>query len=340
MHKKMYVWQGGAFLFLCGLALWSLSTGTVHLPILGVIKSLGHAYGLTEPTLSPLDTSILWYIRLPRVLVAIIVGAALAMSGAVMQGVLGNSLADPGIMGISAGAALGAVIAIGFGLTSMSVYYLPMFALLGATAAILLALALTFRKGQQNMAVLLLAGVTVSMFCGALTSGILSFVNEYRLREFLFWTIGDLDYRQWFDVQLSFGPVIIGMIILLVLGRQMNILVLGDTVAKSLGMPVMFYRLLFLGIASFMTAVAVCVSGSIAFVGLMIPHAVRMIVGPDYRILFPASALGGSIFLLLCDTIGRSILPHQEIRVGIITALIGAPYFLFLLSRLRKRGRI
>ncbi len=216
----MYVWQGGAFLFLCGLALWSLSTGTVHLPILGVIKSLGHAYGLTEPTLSPLDTSILWYIRLPRVLVAIIVGAALAMSGAVMQGVLGNSLADPGIMGISAGAALGAVIAIGFGLTSMSVYYLPMFALLGATAAILLALALTFRKGQQNMAVLLLAGVTVSMFCGALTSGILSFVNEYRLREFLFWTIGDLDYRQWFDVQLSFGPVIIGMIILLVLGRH------------------------------------------------------------------------------------------------------------------------
>ncbi len=120
----------------------------------------------------------------------------------------------------------------------------------------------------------------------------------------------------------------------------MNILVLGDTVAKSLGMPVMFYRLLFLGIASFMTAVAVCVSGSIAFVGLMIPHAVRMIVGPDYRVLFPASALGGSIFLLLCDTIGRSILPHQEIRVGIITALIGAPYFLFLLSRLRKRGRI
>ncbi|ETI96970.1 MAG: Transport system permease protein, partial [Veillonella sp. DORA_B_18_19_23] len=163
-------------------------------------------------------------------------------------------------------------------------------------------------------------------------------INEYRLREFLFWMVGGLDFRRWDHVLLAVGPIVTGSIILMMLGRHLNVLVLGDTEARALGLPVMAYRMVFLFLASVVTATAVCVSGSIGFVGLVVPHIVRLLVGPDHRILLPMAAVGGALFLVFCDTLGRVIAQPVEIRVGIMTALLGAPYFLYLLHRLRSKG--
>ena len=241
-------------------------------------------------------------------------------------------------MGVSAGASLGAVIAIALGVTSLGMFYMPAFAFVGAFVSVGITIILTLRNNKLDTTTLLLAGVAVSMLLGAFTSGILTMINEYRLREFLFWMVGGLDFRRWDHVVLAVGPIVTGSVILMMLGRHLNVLVLGDTEARALGLPVMVYRMLFLFLASVVTATAVCVSGSIGFVGLVVPHIVRLLVGPDHRILLPMAAVGGALFLVFCDTLGRVIAQPIEIRVGIMTALLGAPYFLYLLHRLRSKG--
>jgi len=241
-------------------------------------------------------------------------------------------------MGVSAGASLGAVIAIALGVTSLGMFYMPAFAFVGAFVSVGITILLTWRNNKLDTTTLLLAGVAVSMLLGAFTSGILTMINEYRLREFLFWMVGGLDFRRWDHVLLAVGPIMTGSVILMMLGRHLNVLVLGDTEARALGLPVMVYRMLFLFLASVVTATAVCVSGSIGFVGLVVPHIVRILVGPDHRILLPMAAVGGALFLVFCDTLGRVIAQPVEIRVGIMTALLGAPYFLYLLHRLRRKG--
>lgn len=330
------------FIALLAVVAVSLHVGTIRVPVRGAIASLAQAMGFSVDSsayITPEQNAVLWYIRMPRVIAGLIVGASLALAGTVMQGIFGNPLADPGIMGVSAGASFGAVLAIAMGLTSLGMLYMPLFAFVGALVAVGTTVALTNRGGRVDTATLLLAGVAVSMLLGAFTSGILTFMNEYRLREFLFWMIGGLDFRRWIHVGMAIGPFVIGSGILMLLGRHLNVLVLGDTEARALGVPVKWYRLLFLSLASFVTATAVCVSGSIGFVGLVIPHIMRILVGPDHRVLLPVAALGGAFFLVACDTLGRVLLAPSEIRVGIMTALLGAPYFLYLLRQWqRKRG--
>lgn len=331
----------GLLIALAGLMMVALYMGQIPVPATSVLHDLAARFGWEVAwgeSLTPEQNAVLWYIRLPRICVAILVGSALAIAGAVMQGVFGNPLADPGIIGVSAGASFGAVIAVSLGLTSAGMFYMPSFAFLGAFASVLLTISLTMRGGKIPTMSLLLAGVAVSMLLGALTSGILTFMNEYRLKEFLFWMVGGLDYRRWEHVYLAVGPILAGMSILCLLSRHLNVLVLGDIEAKALGLPVVWYRILFLGLASVVTATAVCVSGSIGFVGLIVPHIMRLLIGPDHRLLLPGSALAGALFLLFCDTLGRTIMPPTEIRVGIMTALLGAPYFLFLLRRMRRHG--
>lgn len=328
---------------LIGIIIIALHLGTIKVPVLGGLQSIWQGLGIPVTVTNPLEPeqeAVLWYIRMPRILIGLMVGASLALAGAVMQGIFSNPLADPGIMGVSAGASLGAVIAISLGLTSLGMFYMPMFAFIGAFAAVSITILLTMRGGRVETATLLLAGVAISMLLGAFTSGILTLMNEYRLREFLFWMVGGLDFRRWEHVFLAIGPFLIGTTILITFGRQLNVLVLGDTEAKVLGVPVMLYRLIFLFLASFITATAVCVSGAIGFVGLIIPHIVRILVGPDHRILLPVSALAGALFLVFCDTLGRVLASPSEIRVGIMTALLGAPYFLYLLRRVRQKGGI
>ena len=339
--KNKAAFFSGMTVLLLIVILFSLAWGQVSVPIDAAMTVIGkqlHLPGLDGTGVTPEQTSVIWHIRMPRTLVGLLVGAALAVSGAVMQGVFGNSLADPGIIGVSSGAALGAVIAIALGVTANGIFYMPVFALTGALLAVGLTVVLAMRDGKIPVMVLLLAGVAVSMLMGALTSGILTFMNENRLREFLFWVVGGLDYRRWEHVYLAAGPIIIGILILFLLARHLNIMVLGDQEARSVGLPVAFFRLLLLFVSAVTTATAVCVSGTIGFVGLVVPHIMRLLLGPEHRTLLPACALAGGLFLVACDTLGRLLIPPSEVRVGIMTALLGAPYFLYLLRKAQKGG--
>ncbi|HEY3425049.1 MAG TPA: iron ABC transporter permease [Negativicutes bacterium] len=340
-YNKKMVWFLIMGVLLAVVILCSLAWGQVDVPIKSMLTVIGKELnipGVQGAGLTAEQTAVIWHIRMPRTLVGLLVGAALGVSGAVMQGVFGNSLADPGIIGVSSGAALGAVIAIALGITANGIFYMPLFALAGALLAVGLTVSLAMREGKIPVMVLLLAGVAVSMLLGAMTSGLMTFMNEYRLREFLFWMVGGLDYRRWEHVYLAAGPVITGIIVLCLLARHLNILVLGEQEARSVGVPVVALRLLLLFISAVTTATAVCVSGTIGFVGLIVPHIMRLLIGPEHRTLLPACALAGSLFLVGCDTLGRLIIPPAEIRVGIMTALMGAPYFLYLLRRSQKGG--
>lgn len=333
-----------ALLFLIGILLVvacvSLTFGQIDIPVSKAVAVVGAQLGL--PFFSPEDYSqeqlaVIWYIRLPRMLVGVLVGSALGISGAVMQGIFSNPLADPGLIGISAGAATGAVLSIALGAASTSMFAMPAFAFCGSICAVCLTVFLAMRHGKIPVMTLLLAGVAVGMLLGAVTSGILTFMNEQKLQQYLFWMVGGLDYRRWEHVYLAAGPVLCGIVIMILLSRHLNILVLGETEAKAVGMPVTAFRMGLLFVAAMTTATSVCVSGNIGFVGLVIPHMMRMLFGPDHRVLLPASALGGAAFLVFCDSLGRIIMPPAEVRVGIMTAFLGTPYFLYLLRRMQKQ---
>lgn len=341
MVKRKYA--GAALVLLAVLLLVvgciSLTLGAIDVPLKSAVAVISEQLNLPlleEVQPSKEQLAVVWYIRLPRMLVGVLVGAALGISGAVMQGIFSNPLADPGLIGISAGAATGAVISIAMGLTGTSLYAMPAFAFCGSICAVFLTVFLAMRNGKIPVMTLLLAGVAVGMLLGAVTSGLLTFMNEQKLSQYLFWMVGGLDYRRWEHVYLAVGPVLAGILIMLLLARNLNILVLGETEAKAVGMPVNKFRMGLLAVAAMTTATSVCVSGSIGFVGLVIPHMMRMLLGPDHRVLLPASALGGALFLVFCDSLGRVVLPPTEVRVGIMTAVLGSPYFLYLLRRMQK----
>lgn len=335
-HKKTFT-----VLLICFSSVFclSLALGQIDIPLSHTLNIIGWQLQLPffeETGFTAEEKAILWHIRMPRTLVGLMTGAALAVSGSVMQGVFGNPLADPGIVGVSSGAATGAVLAIALGIGYTNLFYMPFFAFAGAVCAVGITLMLAMRNGKVPVMTLLLAGVAVSMILGAFTSGILTFINEQKLQQYLFWMVGGLDYRRWEHVYLAFWPIVTGISILVLLSRHLNVLALGEIEAKAVGMRVVPFRIALLLIASMTTASAVCVSGNIGFVGLVVPHIMRIFVGPDHRILLPVSVLAGGTFLVFCDTLGRLIISPAEIRVGIMTAILGAPYFLYLLRRLRE----
>lgn len=340
MFKKYRISMLGVLAFLLiAIACLSLTLGQIDVPVKSAVAVVFRQLQLPfweDVTVSQEQLAVIWYIRLPRMLVGVLVGAALGISGAVMQGIFSNPLADPGLIGISSGAATGAVLSIALGTATSSMFMMPAFAFCGSICAVFLTVFLAMRNGKIPVMTLLLAGVAVGMLLGALTSGILTFMNEQKLQQYLFWMVGGLDYRRWEHVYLAVGPVVCGICIMLLLARHLNILVLGETEAKAVGMSVTKFRMGLLFVAAMTTATSVCVSGNIGFVGLVIPHMMRMIFGPDHRVLLPASALGGAAFLVLCDSLGRVIMPPAEVRVGIMTALLGTPYFLYLLRRMQK----
>ena len=335
----------GLFVFLLVSAfiiatLISLSWGQIHIPFIQVAAffcRMLHVPLLTEVIITPEQQAVLFYIRLPRTIVGLLVGAGLGTAGAVMQGLFSNPLADPGIIGVSSGASVGAVIAIALGLTSVSLFYMPLFAFCGASLAMALVVFLSMRHGHISVMTLLLAGVVVGMLLGAVTSGILTVLDEQKTQQYLFWTIGGLDYRRWEHVWMAAGPICGGITAMVLMARHLNVLVFGEIEAKAVGLPVVPLRLFLLMLASLTTATGVCVSGNIGFVGLVVPHMMRMLIGPDHRRLLPASIIAGGTLLVICDTIGRVIFPAVEIRVGIMTALLGTPYFLYLLRKTQTR---
>jgi len=340
VYKKLGTVLPTMFAVLILTAVVAVAVGAVYVPPGDIVKIILSKIGLFPgSSLSQEQESIIFLVRLPRVLVACLAGAALSSCGAVMQGMFRNPMADPGVLGVSTGAGLGAVLAISFGFSARSIYILPLFASVGALAAVSVIYILSLRKGKISPLTLILSGIAVSTFIGAFTQIVLIKSNQYEVRSFIFWTMGGLNGMMWDQVRLIAAPVIIFITILVLLSRDLNLLLLGEEEAQSVGLDTSKSRKILLLVSSLATATAISVCGPISFVGLIVPHIMRLIVGADHRILIPASALGGAVFLVGCDILAR-IPKSGEISVGIITSLIGAPYFLYLLIKTRREGEV
>jgi iron complex transport system permease protein len=278
---------------------------------------------------------LMFDLRLPRILLAIITGAALSTAGASFQGVFRNPLAEPYLLGVSAGAGLGATIAIvGKPLTSLGIYGVPLLAFVGATAAAFLVYRLATFGGRTGIASLLLSGVAV----GSTLTAIMSFLmvaTESDLHTVMVWLMGGLTTANWTKVYITLPVVAAGFVYMMLMARRMNLLLMGEDRARELGVDSQRTRRNLMIVAALTTAAAVAFSGLIGFIGLMVPHIMRLLVGPDHRRLLPAAALFGALLLLIADTVARTVLAPAEIPVGIITAATGGPFFLYLL-RTRK----
>ncbi|MCX6954456.1 MAG: iron ABC transporter permease [Verrucomicrobia bacterium] len=309
----------GVIVVLAGLALVSLCVGDLPLTPARLWAGLWHR--------DELAATILWQIRLPRLFVAMLIGAALASSGLVMQAYFRNSLASPGLLGVSSGGAAGAVVAIGAGWAAQSLVVLPLCAVLGAIVAT--GAVLVLARGGATTERLLLAGVALNAMLGAVTSYVLTnFTITYeRNAQILFWLLGGLEDRTWEHVGIAV-PIVVGAALLWPLGRSMDLLSLGAPEAQSLGVDVRRLRRNLLGLTTVLTALATAVAGTVGFVGLIVPHLLRLVVGPEHRRLVPLSLVGGAAFVVGCDLLGRAA---GGLRLGIVTSLIGGPFFLWML---------
>ena len=310
-----------ALLALGLLALVSLMIGDMPLSPARVWAGLCRRDGLAA--------TVLWQIRLPRLAAAVLVGAALSASGLVMQAYFRNSLASPGLLGVSSGGAAGAVIAIASGWAALSLWMLPLAAVIGALIATGAVLVLAQRGASTER--LLLAGVALNALLGAVTSYVLaSHTAIYeRNTQILFWLLGGLEDRTWEHVLMG-TPILLAAAALWPLGRPMDLLSLGAEEAQRLGVDVRGLRRRLLGLATLLTAVATAIAGTVGFVGLIVPHVLRLLVGPEHRRLVPLSLVAGAAFVLACDLVCRF---GDGLRLGIVTSLIGGPFFLWLLRR-------
>jgi iron complex transport system permease protein len=307
-----------------------LSVGVVSIPFYQVVQVL--LGGGSER-----DQWIIMNLRLPRVFLAGVVGASLAVAGATMQGVFRNPMASPSIIGISAGAAFWASLAIVLGVSWASgAFAIPAMAFLFSFVTLFLVYAVSRnRSGYVPVETLLLAGIAIGSLFSALVSALQYFAGD-KLSGVVFWLMGGLNNATWEQVAISMPLVILGCAVIMVLARDLNAMMVGEEQAGNLGINVNRTRLVLLIAASLVTAIAVSVSGIIGFVGLIIPHVVRILVGPDHRIMLPASIVGGALFMMWMDTLARTIISPAELPVGIITALVGAPFFIYLLMSRKK----
>lgn len=280
------------------------------------------------------------HIRLPRVLLAIMVGGALALSGCVMQGLFRNPLADPGLLGISSGAALFVGLAIIFplALPAILALYVPMFAAFIGSLVVTFIIFLLSRQGNNSLARLLLVGIAINALCGAAV-GIFSWLsNDTQLRQLSLWGMGSLGQSQWSTLLAATSLIIPATAGIWLLARRLNLLQLGDEEAHYLGVDVKRTQRQLLILSALLVAAAVAVSGVIGFVGLVVPHLVRMWLGADHRWLVPGSALAGALLLLIADTLARTLVVPAEMPVGLITSLIGGPWFLAMIFRNQGRN--
>jgi iron complex transport system permease protein len=283
--------------------------------------------------LSDTDREILFSIRLPRVLVALLMGIALGASGAVLQGILRNPLADPYILGISSGASLTAALGIIGGMTFLGSFTVPVLAFAGALVTGGIVGAMGWKRGGLWPERLLLAGVGLSFLFSALLMLMMSISTDEGLRRAMLWIFGDLSMSEWQRIPYGLAFVLAGLILSATRAKALNALILGDEFAHSLGFAPQRERSVLFVSVGLMTAASVSLGGMIGFIGLLIPHIMRFFLGSDSRMLIPASALGGGSLLCVADLVSRTLLPPMELPAGVITAIIGAPYFLYLLRR-------
>jgi len=285
----------------------------------------------------PAETIIL-KVRLSRVVLAVLVGAALALAGAGFQGVLRNPLADPYTLGVATGSSVGAAFLILFGLqTWIGIWTIPAVSFATGITTLFLVLRLAYYKGKMELETLILSGVVIQAFFGSLVSFMVSLSNSV-VNEIVFWTMGSLSMRGWSHSGIVLPYVVLGAIVLISYSRELNLFALGERQAMHLGVNVQRTKLIVLVVSTLMTAAAVSVSGVIGFVGLVVPHLVRMVVGPDNRIVVPVSAAIGGVYVLWADTIARMALSPKEIPLGVVTAFIGVPFFAYLLWKRKTKG--
>lgn len=322
----------------CGLVI-----GAYDVSVTNFLTSIRQS-GLNE-IIKTRDYLVLVNIRPPRVILGMLIGAALAVSGALMQGLFRNPLADPGIMGVSSGAALGAVlmIVVSSSLPIPVIKFLGSFnvatgAFVGGLSSTLILYFIATRNKQTSIATMLLAGIALGAFCGALLGILIFMANDNQLRDITFWNLGSLAGATWPRVAIASPFIIIGLILAPFLARAMNALSLNEAVAGHLGFPVQRIKHMTIFVVAFMCGGAVAVSGSIGFIGIIVPHILRLTIGPDHRYLIPCSALLGASLLIATDTVSRIIVAPAELPIGIITSLIGGPFFLWIL--LKRRGAL
>ena len=288
----------------------------------------------------PRTDSILWNIRLPRVVLGIFVGGGLGIAGAALQGVFRNPLAEPGVIGVSSGAAVGAVAAIVLGFSVFSAGAIAVFAFFSSLIATGVVYLVARSRGQTEVTTLILAGIAVNATAGAFT-GLLTFIaDDDQLRSITFWMLGSVGGATWPVVTAVAPFLIVGLILLPFWARSLNLLNLGDREARHLGVSTERVHLSVIVLSALVTGAAVSVAGIIGFVGLVVPHVIRLIVGPDHRFLLPASILGGATALLLADLLARTVVVPAELPLGAVTAMIGGPFFLWLVHRTRKSWSI
>lgn len=339
-HRRVVPLATGLVLALLVLAVVAAGTGQLRVPPAEVLGSVLHRLGIDAGPLPahPNGDAALWTIRFPRVAMAVLAGAALATAGAVMQGVFGNPLADPGVVGVSSGAALAACTGIVLGWTFLGPFTSAALAFGGGLVTTMAVYLLARSGGRTEVVTLVLTGVAVNAVCGA-GIAFLTFLADTQAREqIVFWQLGSLNGTRWAYVGVVAPFVAVGVAVALVVARRLDLLSLGERAARHVGVDVERLRVVSIVAVALLTAAAVAFCGIIAFVGLVVPHLVRMAVGPGHRVLVPLSALGGAVLLLAADLVARTAVAYADLPIGMLTALVGGPFFFWLIRRTRRQA--
>ncbi|GGV78384.1 ABC transporter permease [Streptomyces gelaticus] len=324
-----------AALLVC--CLLSAGLGAYHISLGDVLASVQHRLGLGGAALDRVGESVLWNVRLPRVVLALLVGASLGCAGALMQGVFGNPLAEPGVIGISSGAAVGAVASIALGLNFLGNWTVTVCAFAAGLATVLLVYALSRSGGRTEVVTLILTGIAVNAFAGALIGLFIFFADNAQISQITFWQLGSLAQATWSKVLAVLPCAVLGLLVAPFHARRLDLLALGERPARHLGVDVERLRVVLVLVVALLTAAAVAVAGIISFVGLLVPHLLRMANGPGHRFLVPGSALGGALVLVVGDLAARTVAAPAELPLGVLTAFFGSPFFFWLLRRTRRK---
>ncbi|MFD7278419.1 FecCD family ABC transporter permease [Streptomyces sp. NPDC059862] len=311
--------------------------GAYPIPVGDVLGSVLHRVGLGGAASDRVAESVLWNVRFPRIVLALLVGASLGCAGALMQGVFGNPLAEPGTIGVSSGAAVGAVAGISLGLNFLGNWTVPALAFAGGLGTVLLVYAMSRSGGRTEVVTLILTGIAVNAFTGALIGLFIFFADTAAVNQITFWQLGSLAQATWPKVLAVLPCAAAGLVLAPLYARRLDLLSLGERPARHLGVDVERLRIVLVLVIALLTAAAVSVSGIIGFVGLVVPHLLRMAAGPGHRFLVPGSALGGAAVLLAADLAARTLAAPAELPLGVLTALVGSPFFFWLLRRTRRR---
>lgn len=320
-------------LLLLGAVILSVGTGAVQISPAQVVSIFLTPLGIQLAPFDEQQAAVLYAIRLPRVVLGMLVGAGLAIAGTAMQGLFRNPLADPGLLGISSGASLAAAMSVVLGFHAFGHYSLPIAAFLGSLLSTALIYALSQERGRVNVNTMLLAGIAINALCGAGT-GLMTFLaSDEQLRTITFWNLGSLGGATWPAVLTALPLIALGVLLLPLSARALNAFMLGESGAAHLGINVQAVKWLVVALVALCVGAGVAVAGTIGFVGLVVPHLLRLLIGPNHQTLLPASALLGATLLVLADLVSRTIAIPAEVPIGIVTALLGAPFFLYLLRQ-------